>query len=823
MRSADAEIGESTPLVPKKYDSSTSFERVILHKVHNRVFASNVDLAIRSAVVLLLVALPSMNHRYDPFGAPKHFRINPHGIAMLNFVFSFYPTVGETVAAAFASFLGTFLAACGIWMLMIMKPGGITATSSVLEICMGSIGGSSFVVGVLLLNCNMNTKIFALVYFTFYWMTFLSPRHSYDPYRLTVVVLTLAGYGCILAIVTSLLPYPRMALHKAREAAQDAGASLGKAWEDATDFCCSSTQQAYDLDRLLKDMKDLQDLCASLKKHTENSRMECFGIGRSQAVRLMLHRVGASLKKNSESFRALLICCSSTKRRINHHPFILTLTNDLHGVRQRSADLMSRLIQFACDGYMNECEKESIKQDATTLSSDVQILTKKFHALKQKTNRYGVDELSLQEHVCCYSICAAAGNACELADDMVAGSSGLQECSPDQVWHMWEFANMRVIAEKENLNFVFRNSLSILLAFFIGYFGFGRMVTQGDPNIANICSLMLSKFVGSAVTGNLNRIQGLTLGTVIGQIIYSTLGGCSVMYLVMLSFAVFFWVATTMFIYFHSEKYSVIGLFLAAFGTQHMLDGCSEDFTRPGDTYGKIVTSVLSMVLILSVDLTFGNRRASNTACDVLTCVYKDISADISNLLSHRDVHTSENVSLHDQILQARALGLEADEEPRYWRTPWRMKSFAAAIKSAETLRPLVRNLQSAASEGGKLGMPKQGMFLNMIQLPEFAPVLETIQAKIELIRKLCSIFLHEVPEHFDLLDQDESYKDHLGQLHERLQIFIEALNATETTVEQEVTSLEHDHDCLASLLIATIWSMVHTLRSVQHHMLQNR
>jgi len=110
-----------------------------------------------------------------------------------------------------------------------------------------------------------------------------------------------------------------------------------------------------------------------------------------------------------------------------------------------------------------------------------------------------------------------------------------------------------------------------------------------------------------------------------------------------------------------------------------------------------------------------------------------------------------------------------------------------------------------------------------MIQLPEFAPVLETIQAKIELIRKLCSIFLHEVPEHFDLLDQDESYKDHLGQLHERLQIFIEALNATETTVEQEVTSLEHDHDCLASLLIATIWSMVHTLRSVQHHMLQNR
>merc|ERR1719440_1187736 len=85
-----------------------------------------------------------------------------------------------------------------------------------------------------------------------------------------------------------------------------------------------------------------------------------------------------------------------------------------------------------------------------------------------------------------------------------------------------------VLKDVDHIKFVIRNSAGILLAFMIGYQGFPNKMFSDEQLLPQymygpsaVLTLMVSKFLGSAVTRTLGRITGVILGVVIGMIFVS--------------------------------------------------------------------------------------------------------------------------------------------------------------------------------------------------------------------------------------------------------------------------------------------------------------
>merc|ERR1719387_314626 len=102
------------------------------------------------------------------------------------------------------------------------------------------------------------------------------------------------------------------------------------------------------------------------------------------------------------------------------------------------------------------------------------------------------------------------------------------------------------------MDFALRNWLAIILGFLIGYVGHSTMLAPHDASIASTIGVLLSNFAGSAITKNLGRLQGLVLGTVSGQLIFSFFGECSTMHMMGTMACIFCFTTMGLFIYYHS-------------------------------------------------------------------------------------------------------------------------------------------------------------------------------------------------------------------------------------------------------------------------------
>merc|ERR1719188_2029048 len=133
------------------------------------------------------------------------------------------------------------------------------------------------------------------------------------------------------------------------------------------------------------------------------------------------------------------------------------------------------------------------------------------------------------------------------------------------------------------LNFVTRSTLAIFLGFAIGYGGYPSLgLAPYSGAIASTVSLLLSKSPGSALLKNLQRVQGVVLGTVVGQLVRGVFITCNWYNAYSIAVILFIWVSFNLFVYYNSVSYAMIGCLLAAFGAQKMMEVC-QDVPAPAD------------------------------------------------------------------------------------------------------------------------------------------------------------------------------------------------------------------------------------------------
>merc|ERR1719163_1206714 len=114
----------------------------------------------------------------------------------------------------------------------------------------------------------------------------------------------------------------------------------------------------------------------------------------------------------------------------------------------------------------------------------------------------------------------------------------------------------------------------MMLALTIGYIGYYDFISKFNAAICGKMAVLLSKSSGAALTGNLMKIQGTVLGVIMGQIVQAMLGWCEAWAEMATVVVVFVWTSGTMFLYFNSQQFGVVGFLLAVFGIKGMMADC---------------------------------------------------------------------------------------------------------------------------------------------------------------------------------------------------------------------------------------------------------
>jgi hypothetical protein len=252
------------------------------------------------------------------------------------------------------------------------------------------------------------------------------------------------------------------------------------------------------------------------------------------------------------------------------------------------------------------------------------------------------------------------------------------------------------------------------------------------------------------VVKNLNRLQGVVLGTFFGQLAYALLAWCSISGYIYVAVFVFFWLITTLFTYYHAVDFSGVACLLAAFGAAGVLRGCSNDPYDPGNVTHMISNTVLGVTFMTLVDQIFTLKAPSLYAKEALVTAWESYSGAMHSLFNkdHPNVrkHAGGVFAKIDAAAGASAL---ANAEPRIWKTPFKHGLFMDVVQHCHELRCSLSCMECTSAASGKDDTPKAEFLTKMYELKSFMVTKGDFEDYVVKIEQILDIFEHETDQNF--------------------------------------------------------------------------
>lgn len=707
-------------------------------------FGEDLELAFRASFFVLLCG--------GPFMVPKEwcplcFEIIRtrfySSTSIVYFMFTLYKTTGDTINFAIGGLLGTFLAVVNIWCMMGFMPGGYHGPDHPdwWIWYAGMLWGMTFVWVILWLNFDGNTQVFALSTYVWYWMAFLnyhvatgfSHGFSINFSGAAVREMMIAASGITLALIASFIPYPAFAIRKARSRGKNSVCNLHIVWTDFVEYYQTAEKNPYKVTSIQNKIGFMRERAGVLEGYIASAWYECFGMGSWQRQRMMLHVLETfQVESFSRLYTALQV--SLTDDFGEAHIQIMENTGPyMSSLIRKTGDLLAVIVDSVEVGHvMHKSTLEARIDDVMQAQRD---LTKEFIKACQALNLYEVSLKSSSEHVVCSSICSFSRLAQEFGRNILGELPSESVSWRDGGGMLGLFAPSHLF-NWMHLNFVLRNWLSICISFWIGYKGVaGKMILPYNAQLASTCCVLLSRFIGSAMANNLNRLQGVVLGTVYGQVCYALLAWCVWWGYIAVAVAVLCWATITLFVYYNSKQYSSVGLLLGVFGITNILQGCSDEIFDPTHAYYSVVNTTSAIVVMCVVDFIFSPGRASDLAKDAYFDVWDRLLTQTELLFSAEEERLpARKGQLRAMIAKASYLGNEAYQEPRHWRAPWPKVEFERAIHCLVTLRfslaCVEANITKPASDGTVV---KEAHIIAALKMETFTPVRETLMKALRM------------------------------------------------------------------------------------------
>jgi len=454
--------------------------------------------------------------------------------------------------------------------------------------------------------------------------------------------------------------------------------------------------------------------------------------------------------------------------------------------RKCARTTLEMAVDVSLDGSLSKEEEAKLTAAAEELRRENAELALEFSQARTKIcQKLKVDRLShelLGEHAFVLSLSNYGRLSQEFVDQLLA--TKLQERPKSRI--IRNPFDTKVLFKPDNLLFTFRNCGSIVACWFIGFKGFpfssGSLIPPYTSAIAGTASLLLSAFVGSAMKRNLLRLQGVCLGTIIGQLIWVYFAWCGLYGVTTMTIAFFLWEFASIYTMHTSEEYGTVGGLVGVFGAKAMLIGCSNVVgilnQSKGGSYDNLVYVTVAIIVMCFFDVVLAFKRASQLATGTLFDATDYLEVQLNTFFKSDAKHVPAEMDYHcEAIERATIQGDEARQEPRYWRGKWNTEIFNECITCHNNIRESLRYLCLTLSKTGNFGGEKNDLFMELISMKEFFEVRDYIMERYSLVfGAATTVLTNEMPTKYD--DEFYSLLEKKSRIdHSR---FLKLLNACE-------------------------------------------
>jgi hypothetical protein len=575
-----------------------------------------------------------------------------------------------------------------------------------------------------------------------------------------------------------------------------------------------------------KNMKELEGQVNSLPGFVSAAWWECAGLGQWQKARTLMMKLDSVARENYDRIVSCLAVCMTEdfEAGSNHMKLMAKMKPYMSKVVAESRDVFACCVAIAAEGKMTDAEKTELEEQIKDITDAVSAATKAFHDGKKELGLEGISFDMNDEHAFCLSVCAFGRITVDFANELIDDKTGTKPIPNlvDGTGIMGTF-DSGVVFDKKHANLGLRNSCSILIAFAVGFFGYGNVLLSHNAAISSTASILLSSSVGPALAKNLGRLQGVVLGTVVGKLVWAILGWCTWWGYIGLCCALFGWNLLCLYVYYDSPKYGGIACLLAAFGSGNFLVGCTDPLTATFDPAGpfyEIINVVVAIAIIMFVDMTLAPGRASDMALEYLHNTFANIHKSLDDLFDAEQPNVRvKKGTLGGLIGGCAQFGNEAWEEPRFWRTGWKMDLWTKATSTFGELRVTMTAMEYSVTDGGA-GGPKTKIFMTLLKKPQFQTIKKVLYDKMDLMAKLCEIFAHETAAPFDELENEavkvnEFRSEMEAAIKDVMADINKAIKADGLSPRGE-TNLEDDQAAQVSMCLSSFLMMIDQMDSLQ-------
>jgi hypothetical protein len=803
-------------------------------------FSANMGLAARGGVMCLLIGMPFMLSPDNHILPEAWNELRRAGIvntfAVVMFIFTLYKSVGETISFAWQGMAGTFVCSLVIWLQFQIFPGGVTPDAPPHYFWCGVVIGLAFTFLMLGLNVSILAQIFGLANYAYFHMSFMlghsagfSSGWQINTRGAAVSNVLVSLIGVTLAIIATLIPSPILLIRKAQTGAEVLTTETCNLWSRSVKVFLAESSEEYEKDTLLKSRDGLQGSLGALGYAIENAWWECFGLGPWQRCRMTLKAYHRRIAENHDRLPAVLFAVQHNDNGKSHFDLMNPLKAHVDELMAHSQILYQKAtVAAVAGGIASGEENTSMVESVKKTKESIETLSRAFQKTKTDLGLPMVNTDQMDEHVFCYNLCSHAQIACDMGNDLIESRKTGKDLSAVEAPDLLELFRPTL----PFMAFTVRNSVTLIACFLVGYIGFPyprpSLVLPGSGGPACTAAILLTTFKPS-MTKNLDRLNGVVLGTIVGQLVFCALGWCTWWGYTGICISLFVWVTGTLYMYYNSAKYGVVGCLLAAFGSAAFLQGCTDDFSDPKKSYYGIIECVVAIFITIGVDMIVetldGGGRSSDMAYVALLDFWKIFRSSVEGILDpKRHTEKADHGALMGKVGLCQMLAPEAIDEPRWWRTPWRKLAYADGITCATKLRLALKTMEDAIpgqdDEGSKDAWSES--FDKMLALPSFEKVREGVRGKMEQLERFLDVFMKETEGKMEAFRHPSELRQWTVEVEAAIEEFMTESMAKGCFSPEECTDLQDDDTCEISMFLSSVVEVMMAMRTFQHSILRS-
>jgi len=351
--------------------------------------------------------------------------------------------------------------------------------------------------------------------------------------------------------------------------------------------------------------------------------------------------------------------------------------------------LFEEVTDVSKDGNVDENEAEALLKTASTVEADMLAFSSNFRSVSASL----ADESFVARHKAFkdeYHVVFVFCTMARLLVDLAKKYAKREEIQRSSVLAILGNNIRNIFAgmfDESHQDFAYRNSLSLLLCFFLGYIGNGSLIPPYTADIATNASLLLSNFVGSALQKNMGRVQGLVIGSVVGRVIHALLSmsDCDgAFYGVSMVITLGVFSLVSFYIFMSSETFGFTAYLFGGFGSMVILGDCSET-ENTASAYLAIVCATLCIIIMAGVDMALAPSAAED-AEEAYLGHLRSMRDGVVSMLKLEELPKGYSVdALGDMLVSTRRSAEEAAKAPSMVAKPFRPELFHELVNTSRT------------------------------------------------------------------------------------------------------------------------------------------